>query len=330
MSSFKNFSAQGGNAIVIVLVALVAVAGGGMFYMSQQNSGETGVSAVANAQPASGEAQALTEAAQAAAEDQIEIRPGDPVVAKLKGQDIKRSDVLRYMQNLPPNLRQLPIQQVFSLSLDQVINTQIVDAMVGGVNLDDNPVVKAQLEEAKKGIVRNVYMQQEAEKALTDKRLQSAYEEYKAGFPEVEEIKTRHILVADEALAKDLIERLKGGADFAALAQEHSTDATKENGGDLGYLSQQEQVLPAFLDALYALEVGTYTQEPVQTDVGFHIIEAQEKRMRPPATFEQAKPFLAAQLRGVVLNELVQNWREQAEVEVYDINGDAIEPAAGE
>ena len=165
---------------------------------------------------------------------------------------------------------------------------------------------------------------------MTDERLKEVYDEYVKNFPEVPEVKTAHILVKDEALAKDILKQLNEGGDFAVLAKEHSIDATKDNGGSLGYISRQDQVIPEFLEAAFALKDGGISKEPLKSEFGYHIIKVEDERMRPPASFEQAKPFLASQIQAQVLNELMSSWRADAKVEVFDINGDAIEPAAGE
>jgi hypothetical protein len=97
-----------------------------------------------------------------------------------------------------------------------------------------------------------------------------------------EQVWARHILVADEALAVTLIERLKNGEDFAALAQEFSTDTgSAVNGGDLGWFGAGAMVAE-FETAAYALEKsGDFTQTPVQSEFGFHIIQLIAKQDRP-------------------------------------------------
>ena len=145
----------------------------------------------------------------------------------------------------------------------------------------------------------------------------------------MQEAKASHILVADEAKAKELIKQLNDGASFEELAKENSTDNTAEKGGDLGYFAQTD-VVPEFGDAAFALSPGEITKEPIQSQFGYHIIKLAEKRQRPPAEFEEAKPFLEAQIRSAVLQGILNGWRKDSDVETFDINGDPIEPAAGE
>ncbi len=92
----------------------------------------------------------------------------------------------------------------------------------------------------------------------------------------------RHILVADEQAAKDIIVRLQAGEDFATLAQQLSTDTGSGlNGGDLGWFGSGAMV-PEFETAAFALEnPGDITTEPVQSDFGYHIIQLIAKQDRP-------------------------------------------------
>lgn len=344
-------NSSSGGKVIVALIALVLIAVGAIAYLSGQIGGEkdatssaaqvaandneeaavdtaaTETAAGAETQEAAAEAQPAEQQADA---EPITIEPGNPVVAKVNGEDVTRIDVFAYIQNLGPQVQQMPIEQLFPMAVNQVVNAKIVNEKIAKTNLDNDPAVKQQLEAAKEQIVRNVFIQKEVEKAMTDERLKQAYDQYTANFPEIEEVKTRHILVQDEELAKDLLKQIKDGADFAALAKEHSIDATKDKGGELNYIAKTDQVLPEFADAALALDVGEVSKKPLETQFGYHIIETLDKRTRKPAEFEQAKPFLAAQIRNDVLNELVEGWREAADIEVLNINGQPIEPAAGD
>jgi parvulin-like peptidyl-prolyl isomerase len=92
----------------------------------------------------------------------------------------------------------------------------------------------------------------------------------------------RHILVADEATALNIIEKLKSGGDFAELAKVLSTDTgSGANGGDLGWFSSGAMV-PEFETAALALEKpGDFTLTPVKSQFGFHIIQLIAKQDRP-------------------------------------------------
>lgn len=313
----KVYKNEAGNAAIIALVAVVILAVGVLAYFAANESKEV----------ADQVEQEITQNQQE--QPQVQIEPGNPVVAKVGDTEITRSEVFTFIQSLPENARQLPLDRLFPAALDQVISGVISNKKTEGINLDNDPKVREQLEVAKQNIVRQVYIQNQVDERLTEERIQQAYEQYKNAFQQVPEVRARHILVETKSKAEELIKELEGGADFAELAREHSVDNTAQNGGEVGYFAQGD-VVPAFGNAAFSLEPGTFTKEPVETEFGFHVIQTQEKRQRPVPGFDQVGPLLAAQLRRVILQEILEEWRSDFEIERFDINGKPIEPAAGE
>ncbi len=114
------------------------------------------------------------------------------------------------------------------------------------------------------------------EKALKDQAIKE--EDVKKYYEQMKtELNGRHILVADEKTAKEVIEKIKGGAKFEDVAKEYSTDTgSAKNGGELGWFSVGVMV-DEFNDAAYALELNTLS-EPVKSSYGYHVIEITEKR----------------------------------------------------
>jgi parvulin-like peptidyl-prolyl isomerase len=99
------------------------------------------------------------------------------------------------------------------------------------------------------------------------------------------QVRARHILVSDEATARSIISQLEGGADFAQLALEHSLDrSTREAGGDLGWISPGLLLQPEVEAAIFALPVNSRAPEPVQSALGYHIIESIERGEDVPLT----------------------------------------------
>ncbi len=339
--------------MIIGVVALLAVAGGAAFYFSKNMTKDapavtaeapaaaTEEASAATAAPASGEpAATIQEEEEATANvksgfDNVEVKPGNPVVAKVDGSDISRVDVYRFIKMMPANVQQLPPQAVYPLALEQVINTRLVQNKAEDAGLESDPEVQQQLAMAKQQIVRSVYVQRELDKQISESDIKAKYQEAIGKTPAVEEIKAAHILVDSEATAKDIIAKLEAGGDFSKLAAENSADpGNKDKGGDLGWFAKQDMV-PEFADAAFKLGKGEVSKTPIKTQFGFHVVKVEDKRERPKPTLEETKPMIEAELRREKLETLLNDWRKTAKIEKFDVNGDAIKepevaPAAGE
>ena len=100
-----------------------------------------------------------------------------------------------------------------------------------------------------------------------------------------------HILVDNEAKARELIAKLDSGADFATLAKENSSDSSANEGGDLGWFAASRMVKP-FADAVESLQKGTYTKEPVQSQFGWHVSHLDDTRPLEPPSYEAVEQQL--------------------------------------
>lgn len=148
----------------------------------------------------------------------------------------------------------------------------------------------------------------------TDEEIQKAYDEYEP------RLKGRHILVKTEEEAKEIIDSLKNGADFAKLAKEKSTDtASGANGGELGWFGKGEMV-SEFEEAAYALELNTIS-EPIKSSYGYHIIEITEKEEKK--SLEEMKDQLAYEVKvskitNDIMAEVMENELKEAKVTIKD------------
>lgn len=296
----------GGSSVKIILVLLVLGAVAGLAYMSGKMTGVK-----------------TSETEEVVSEEAV----ADPkqVMAKVDGVEITRAEASELVEMMPQQMRQLPPEQLLPMALEQIINNKIISKKAASTPLANDPEVKKQVELAKEQIVRSTFVEREVAKKLKPEDVKTEYEQYIKNFPKVEEVKAAHILVADEAKAKEIIASLDGGKDFAELAKENSTDGTAKNGGDLGYFSK-EDVVPEFAEAAFALEVGKYSKTPVKTEFGYHVLKIADKRVRPPAEFEQVKPYIEQELRRTALESLVKDWRGDAKIERYDEKGNLIVP----
>ncbi len=85
-------------------------------------------------------------------------------------------------------------------------------------------------------------------------------------------VRASHILVEKHSQAVEIIRRISEGADFAEMARQYSSCPSKKKGGDLGWFTRG-QMVPEFERAVFSLNVGQMTHEPVKTKFGYHIIK---------------------------------------------------------
>jgi len=152
------------------------------------------------------------------------------------------------------------------------------------------------------------------ENPATEAELQKIYEENLPSLAGTQ-YKARHILVESKEDAAGVIEQLRQGKDFVALAQEHSTGPTGPNGGDLGWFTAESMVQPV-AEAVRAMQVGTYSNEPVQTDFGYHVILLEDTRTQEAPALDTVRAELTSAVDRQKLETYVQSLRTAATVTI--------------
>jgi peptidyl-prolyl cis-trans isomerase C len=164
-------------------------------------------------------------------------------------------------------------------------------------------------------IVVSYYLRDFARKnPVTEAEIQKEYDRAKSQHGD-KEYKARHILVETEDQAKILLAELKKGAKFDELASKHSKDhGSATRGGDLdwnvpGTFDKQ------FSDAMAKLEKGKYTDAPVKTRFGFHIIQLDDVRPAKFAALGEVRPRIQQMLVQNKIEELIKGLRAKAKIE---------------
>ena len=205
--------------------------------------------------------------------------PGDEVVVSTSVGDITQQDFYNSIKEIAGDqlLQQVVVEKI--LNDKYKVTDKEIEEELKAVKEQYGEGYEAALaqsnltEDMLKTNIRFSLLQEKATKdvEISDEEIQKYYDQAS------QELNARHILVEDEALAKELVEKLKAGEDFAKLAKENSTDpGSAEKGGDLGWFSTGTMV-PAFNDAAYALKIDEIS-EPVKSDFGYHIIQVLDKR----------------------------------------------------
>lgn len=257
----------------------------------------------------------------------------DPVVAKVNGTAIHRSqlDIVRQtMISMNPQFGQLSSEQAYPYVVDRAIVEALVLQAATKDNVANDAKVKKSIQIATDHVLEQAYIDKSVTSGFTDAALKATYQELVKSTPPVDEVHVRHILLADKDAALAEIKKLKAGAKFEDLAKKDSKDTNSgANGGDLGFFKQEGTMVKEFADAAFKLKVGQYTETPVKTQYGYHIIKLEERRKAPVPTFEEAQQQVHQVLGQQIVQSTIKALHDSAKIEQFDANGKPLPaPAA--
>ena len=197
---------------------------------------------------------------------------------------------------------------------DELISLELMRQEAIKQGLDKSPEMEAEMKIMRARVLANTLLNNFTESVDTsDETLQAEYDKQIAD-TEVSEYNASHILVEDEAKAKEIILELDGGADFAEAAKKYSTGPSGPNGGDLGWFDAGSMV-PEFSKAVAAMEAGKHSAAPVKTQFGYHIIKLMDTRSKEPQPFESVKEQISNMVMSTKVQEFIEGLRGSAEVE---------------
>jgi len=245
---------------------------------------------------------------------------GDPVVAKVEGQNILRSEVVRAFSSLPQQMQQAGFETIYPQLLERLIQQQLLIVQGRKNKLENSPEVKSRLKRLEDALIGEVYLNKLIEQNLTPGLLGKRYQEFLKQNPPVEEVRARHILLKTETDAKNVIGHIDVGKAFDAAAKEFSTGPSAANGGDLGYFKRGDMVKP-FSDAAFAMKAGEVTPLPVKTRFGWHVIKVEDKRSVTPPSFEEMRPRILRDSGRTIAVGVMQQMVAGAKVERFGLDG---------
>ncbi|MBR0826688.1 peptidylprolyl isomerase [Bradyrhizobium manausense] len=251
----------------------------------------------------------------------------DPVLAKVNGAEIKKSDVTLAEEELGPSLAQMDPATKDENVLAFLIDMKIVAKAAEDKKIADGEEFKKRLAFARNRLLMDSLLAQEGKAATNDDAMKKVYEEASKQITGEQEVRARHILVETEDEAKAVKAELDKGADFAELAKKKSKDPGSADGGDLGFFTK-EQMVPEFSAVAFTLEPGKIS-DPVKSQFGWHIIKVEEKRARKAPDFEQVKAQIENYVTRKAQADYVAKLRTEAKVERLDKPAaDAAKPDA--
>jgi peptidyl-prolyl cis-trans isomerase C len=250
-------------------------------------------------------------------------KPKNPVIATVDGQDIYLSDMQEMSRNLPQQLQNMSPEQLYPILLDQLVDEKAMAIEAKKQGLLNDPQVQRQIETGTDQVLQGALIRKTIGPDISAEAIQAAYDKEYANKPGEEEIHARHILVASEAQAEDIIKQLDKGADFATLAKKYSTDPGSVNGGDLGWFKKTDMV-PEFADAAFAMKDGQISQTPVHSQFGWHVIQVLGHRTAPTPPLADVQDKIRNQLIQQGIHNLLDQARAQVTIKEYAPDGSPL------
>src|SRR5712692_9924514 len=205
--------------------------------------------------------------------------------------------------------------QTRAMVRDELVNREIVAQEAQRAGMAKTSEVQTQLDLARQEVLVSAYIRDWVRKhPITDDDVQKEYDRARSQTGD-KEYKARHILVETEDQAKGMIAELKKGGKFDELATKNSKDnGTKDRGGDLDW-NVPSVFDPQFADVMVKLEKGKYTETPVRTRYGFHVVQLDDVRQVKFPALAEVRPRIQQQLVQSKVEELVRGLRAKAKVE---------------
>lgn len=197
---------------------------------------------------------------------------------------------------------------------EELIRREVLSQEAAKLGYEKNPRVLPQLMLARQSVLINALIGDYVRKhPVSDDILKKEYETIKLQLGD-KEYKVRHILVENENEAKDIITKLEKGEKFEDMAKSSKDPGSRERGGELGWATPSNYVKP-FSEAMVKLEKGKFTESPVKSDFGYHVILLEDTRELKLPSFDEAKPQLAQRQQQQVVEKLISELVSKAKIQ---------------
>jgi peptidyl-prolyl cis-trans isomerase C len=234
-------------------------------------------------------------------------------IATVNGEPISKSEFDLYVDGVARQSGGAVTDEQRAQLLDQFISMHLAADAAEESGLSKEPQVADQLALARQNVLVDAALKKYLEAhPVTDEELKPEYDAQVAAMPR--EYHARHILVEDKAAADAITKDLKGGADFAKVAEQKSKDSSNKSGGDLGWFTL-DSMTPPFAKAVAVLQPGELTNEPVQSQFGWHVIKLEGSRASAAPPFDEVKDRVRMLVQRKKLQSYLEELRKNAKVE---------------
>jgi peptidyl-prolyl cis-trans isomerase C len=240
-------------------------------------------------------------------------------VAKVNGKEITDRDVQMALSNLNEGQRATMLKDSNTRReiVNSLVDQELLVEQAGKEKLDQDQEFKDAMNAFRRNFLSSRVLQKTLGAKMSDSAAKKYYEQNKRRYS-TEQVHALHILVSDEAKARELMKLAKAAdADFQALAEKNSKDpSAKNNRGDLGFIAR-DRMVPEFTEAAFSAADGEVVG-PVKTAYGYHVIKVTERKAGKPLNYEEVELRVKNDLKQELTQAYIGNLKKQAKVEITD------------
>ena len=218
------------------------------------------------------------------------------ILASVSGHSITEEDVARFIAAMGERGAAYNTPEGQKLVLEELIAQKLFLADAKKSLLEYEDGFKKRLADIKDRLLVDYAMEKLLGKiTVNDADVKKYYDEHESEMKSGESVSASHILVDDETVAIELLEKIRSGEmTFEDAARAHSSCPSKENGGSLGTFGRG-QMVPEFDTACFEMEVGEL-RGPVKTQFGYHLIRLDGKNASETVPFDAVKEEIRRRL----------------------------------
>lgn len=241
------------------------------------------------------------------------------VAAVVNGEKLTVAEIKEAYDAAPQIKSQVTFEQFYPQAVTNWVGVRVVNQAAAKSDIKSTKEYKETLKAFEQELAGRLLIQQQVLKNVKDTDVKNLYNQYKSEFKPEKEIKARQILVNDETTAKDIIGKLKKGSKFEDL-----TKYSKDKNTDLGYFTQK-MMIPEFGDVVFKMKKGEYSQTPIKTKNGYHIVIVDDVRNTKLLSYDQLAPQLQAMLAQKEVAAYMKKLTNDAKLEAYSLDGKPID-----
>jgi peptidyl-prolyl cis-trans isomerase C len=236
------------------------------------------------------------------------------VIATINGEGITEKDFEDYLHARQQQPMPLPgdEKERRQLILDEMINRVLLVQGALEHKIDQELDVYFQIKRQRENVLaRGMLRKYFRDNPIPDTEIQKHIVK--------DEFHTRHILVRNEADAVAIIAELQKGGNFAAIAKAKSIDVKSgKKGGDLGWISQEDGIVPQFFSAVADMKKGQTSEKPVKTNFGWHVIRVDDVRPHKMQSTEKLAAEIRMQMQQERVDALVKSLKDKAKIKINE------------